>query len=132
MALFLLHLLLLLLLLLLLSSLSSTPYKKSKTIKKPQLFYQKKKQLSFNNFLFSLLISSYITREGTIFNEQGKLKKLANDDGEVLIKEGSYQYKSPEGEAISLKYVADEDGFRPEGSHLPVPVQPVQPVFTEN
>ena len=33
----------------------------------------------------------------------------------------SYQYYAPEGELISLKYLADENGFQPEGDHLPTP-----------
>lgn len=34
---------------------------------------------------------------------------------------GSYSYTSPEGEFIQLKYTADENGYHPEGDHLPTP-----------
>lgn len=34
---------------------------------------------------------------------------------------GEFGYVSPEGEAIQLSYVADENGFQPSGSHLPTP-----------
>ena len=34
---------------------------------------------------------------------------------------GQYEYVSPEGEKISISYTADENGFQPQGDHLPVP-----------
>ncbi|KAH8360489.1 hypothetical protein KR200_006881 [Drosophila serrata] len=34
---------------------------------------------------------------------------------------GSTNYVSPEGIPISLTYVADENGFQPQGAHLPTP-----------
>lgn len=39
-------------------------------------------------------------------------------DGSVR---GHFSYFSPEGKQISLSYIADKDGFRPIGDHLPVP-----------
>lgn len=33
----------------------------------------------------------------------------------------SYSYYSPEGELISVTYTADENGFQPQGDHLPTP-----------
>ncbi|XP_016955536.1 pupal cuticle protein Edg-78E [Drosophila biarmipes] len=34
---------------------------------------------------------------------------------------GSHSYISPEGIPISLTYTADENGFQPQGAHLPTP-----------
>lgn len=34
---------------------------------------------------------------------------------------GFSQYISPEGELVTMKYVADENGFHVEGSHIPTP-----------
>lgn len=34
---------------------------------------------------------------------------------------GSYSYTSPEGQLIQVNYVADENGYRPQGAHLPTP-----------
>lgn len=34
---------------------------------------------------------------------------------------GSAQYYSPEGALIHLTYTADENGFQPQGAHLPTP-----------
>ncbi|XP_046393432.1 pupal cuticle protein 20-like [Ischnura elegans] len=62
----------------------------------------------------------YITGDGTTVTEVGKLVPTADGKGYVLVKEGSYQYKTPEGRTINLKYLADENGFQPIGDHLPV------------
>ncbi|CAH0556915.1 unnamed protein product [Brassicogethes aeneus] len=35
--------------------------------------------------------------------------------------QGSYSYTSPEGELVQVSYVADGNGFRPTGSHIPTP-----------
>ncbi|XP_018579173.1 pupal cuticle protein 20-like [Anoplophora glabripennis] len=32
---------------------------------------------------------------------------------------GAFSYLAPNGQTVSVSYVADENGFRPEGSHLP-------------
>ncbi|XP_067648306.1 pupal cuticle protein Edg-78E-like [Eurosta solidaginis] len=34
---------------------------------------------------------------------------------------GSSQYYSPDGQLIQLTYTADENGFQPQGAHLPTP-----------
>ncbi|XP_075162355.1 pupal cuticle protein Edg-78E-like [Haematobia irritans] len=34
---------------------------------------------------------------------------------------GGYGYYSPEGQLIQVSYVADEEGFKPSGKHLPTP-----------
>lgn len=33
---------------------------------------------------------------------------------------GEFSYTAPEGDKIQLTYVADQDGFQPQGAHLPV------------
>lgn len=35
--------------------------------------------------------------------------------------QGNFAYSSPEGEQIALSYIADENGFQPQGAHLPTP-----------
>ncbi|KAF7264866.1 hypothetical protein GWI33_022018 [Rhynchophorus ferrugineus] len=54
--------------------------------------------------------------ENQIFaEEQGYLK-----DGNTQVKQGQYQYTAPDGQIIKLIYTADENGFHPQGAHLPV------------
>lgn len=41
--------------------------------------------------------------------------------GDIQVIQGSFSYLAPDGTPISLKYIADETGFHPEGDHLPTP-----------
>ena len=41
---------------------------------------------------------------------------------------GAYSYSSPDGTPIVLTYTADENGFQPEGTHLPTP-PPIPPLI---
>ncbi|XP_022227743.1 endocuticle structural glycoprotein SgAbd-3 [Drosophila obscura] len=80
--------------------------------------------------------SSYETSNGIRVENIGYLKKIIipkteTSDGQVideheelvLVQTGSYSYSDPEGNIITLRYVADENGFQPEGDHLPVAPQ---------
>ncbi|NP_001166719.1 cuticular protein RR-1 motif 32 precursor [Bombyx mori] len=64
---------------------------------------------------------SYETGNGIAAQEQGYLKNAGAKDAEAQVAQGSFTYTSPEGIPISVSYVADENGFRPEGAHLPTP-----------
>nr|CAD7569458.1 unnamed protein product [Timema californicum] len=67
-----------------------------------------------------MLISVTNLPIGTRVSEQGILKPNADGTDNVLVKQGSFSYISPEGQPISLSYIADELGFRAKGDHLPV------------
>nr|WJW74115.1 endocuticle structural glycoprotein Abd-8 [Propylea japonica] len=64
--------------------------------------------------------------------EEGYLKELGPDpdaEGQTLnaqVQQGSYSYTSPDGQNITVHYIADETGFHPTGDHLPTP-PPVSP-----
>ncbi|XP_063361331.1 endocuticle structural glycoprotein SgAbd-2-like [Cydia amplana] len=64
---------------------------------------------------------SYETGNGITAQEQGYLKNAGVKDAEAQVAQGSYSYTSPEGIPITITYVADENGFRAEGAHLPTP-----------
>ncbi|CAH0558100.1 unnamed protein product [Brassicogethes aeneus] len=59
---------------------------------------------------------AYETGNHIYAEEAGYLK-----DPDTILAQGQYQYTSPEGQTIRLAYTADENGFRPQGGHLPTP-----------
>ncbi|GLV39273.1 Cuticular protein 49Aa [Carabus blaptoides fortunei] len=64
---------------------------------------------------------SYETGNQITAEEKGYVKNAGNPDQETQVAEGQYSYTSPEGEKISIVYIADENGFQPQGDHLPTP-----------
>ncbi|XP_063587665.1 larval cuticle protein 1-like [Penaeus indicus] len=38
----------------------------------------------------------------------------------AIVKAGQYSYTAPDGSLIEIKFVANENGFQPQGAHLPV------------
>ncbi|XP_023943615.2 endocuticle structural glycoprotein SgAbd-2 [Bicyclus anynana] len=64
---------------------------------------------------------SYETGNGIQAQEQGYLKNAGIKDAEAQVAQGSYSYTGPEGIPITVTYIADENGFRAEGAHLPTP-----------
>lgn len=41
--------------------------------------------------------------------------------GDTETAQGSYSYTAPNGQVITVTYTADENGFHPQGAHLPTP-----------
>lgn len=62
---------------------------------------------------------SYETSDGVAAQAQGQLKNVGTEDEAIVVK-GSYQFVGNDGVTYTVKYVADENGFQPEGAHLPV------------
>ncbi|XP_055533851.1 larval cuticle protein 65Ag1-like [Wyeomyia smithii] len=60
---------------------------------------------------------AYDTSNGIRHQESGQLKSIA--DAAAVVVTGTYTYTAPDGQTITLNYVADENGFHPEGAHLP-------------
>ncbi|XP_047514436.1 endocuticle structural glycoprotein ABD-4-like [Pieris napi] len=75
-------------------------------------------------------VYSYETENGIKADEQGTLKKGSGpDSNDVIVAQGAFSYTAPDGTVINLNYVADdENGFRPEGAHLPTP-PPIPPAI---
>ena len=61
---------------------------------------------------------SYQTGNGIEAEEQGELKQ-GGEEGIASVR-GSYSYTADDGTPISVSYTADENGFQPQGAHLPV------------
>ncbi|CAL8091576.1 unnamed protein product [Orchesella dallaii] len=58
-------------------------------------------------------------RGGEYVDEYGQLVR----SDAMISKSGSYSFTTPEGQQIQTNWVADENGFRAEGAHLPRPVE---------
>ncbi|CAH1372968.1 unnamed protein product [Tenebrio molitor] len=59
---------------------------------------------------------SFETANHIVQQETGHLKSA--DSSTV---QGSYSYTAPDGQTYTVNYVADENGYRADGAHLPTP-----------
>nr|CAI5869128.1 unnamed protein product [Callosobruchus analis] len=66
------------------------------------------------------MFSSFEADNGISAQEQGQLKG-GNAQEAVGEAQGQFQYTSPDGTPLQITYVANENGFQPQGAHLPVP-----------
>nr|QGN67028.1 cuticular protein CP7 [Galeruca daurica] len=64
--------------------------------------------------------SSYKTGNGITVEEQGVLKNAGNKDAETEEVQGIFEYTAPDGSPIHVTYIANENGFQPQGAHFPV------------
>lgn len=63
---------------------------------------------------------SYETADGISKQESGVMTNQGTEDEAPSVR-GSYSYTAPDGTLITVNYIADKDGFRAEGAHLPTP-----------
>lgn len=61
---------------------------------------------------------SYETSDGVSRDEEAQLKNVGTEQ-EALSVRGSYSFVAPDGQTYTVNYIADENGFQPEGAHLP-------------
>ncbi|CAG9858884.1 unnamed protein product [Phyllotreta striolata] len=62
---------------------------------------------------------SFETANGIKIEEKGYLKDGANSSEKIQVIEGSVSYTDNEGNPVNLRYIADENGYQPEGDHIP-------------
>ncbi|XP_043269765.1 endocuticle structural glycoprotein SgAbd-8-like [Venturia canescens] len=63
---------------------------------------------------------AYETENGINVQESGQPGPVNEEGQPAVVAQGSFQYTAPDGTPISVSYVADENGFQPQGAHLPV------------
>lgn len=64
----------------------------------------------------------YVTAEGTVVSERGRLVPTPDGHAYVLVVDGETSFIGDDGKTYVTKYSAGLDGTKMEGSHLPVPV----------
>ena len=72
--------------------------------------------------MFRLKCCSFETGHGIVVEESSSQKQvgiLPEESG--AISNGSYSYTNPDGSVITVNWVADENGFKASGDHLPTP-----------
>ncbi|KAG5317894.1 CUD1 protein, partial [Pseudoatta argentina] len=66
---------------------------------------------------------AYETENGIAASEQGSPQPVGPKGDPAVIAQGQFQYTAPDGTPIALQYTADENGFHPQGAHLPIAPQ---------
>lgn len=57
--------------------------------------------------------------DGTRHEQSGYIRAGPDPEHPIQVIQGVISYISPEGQQIDLQYIADENGFQPQGAHLP-------------
>ncbi|XP_022907034.1 flexible cuticle protein 12-like [Onthophagus taurus] len=61
---------------------------------------------------------AYETSNGIAADEQGSLQNAGTDNESISVR-GQFKYVGPDGVTYTVTYVADENGFQPQGAHIP-------------
>ncbi|CAH1975459.1 unnamed protein product [Acanthoscelides obtectus] len=61
----------------------------------------------------------YETENGIAAQEQGRPRQVGPEL--AVVAQGAFSYTAPDGTPIQVTYIADENGFQPQGAHLPIP-----------
>lgn len=76
-----------------------------------------------NDFLIKFIYffdisNSYETSDGVSRQEEAELKNIGTEN-EALSVRGTITWIADDGQQYTLNYIADENGFQPQGDHLP-------------
>ncbi|KAG5877061.1 hypothetical protein JTB14_014544 [Gonioctena quinquepunctata] len=64
---------------------------------------------------------NYETGNGISAHAQGQVKAGANPGETELEVSGSYEYTNEDGSKVQVTYIANKDGYQPQGDILPTP-----------
>lgn len=67
---------------------------------------------------FFFLYFSFETSDGQSKQETGELIHPGTENEAIAVR-GAYSYVGPDGNVYTVTYIADENGFQPQGVHLP-------------
>ena len=67
------------------------------------------------------VVSSFETENGIYASESGRPVEGYGDEESYDVN-GQFSYTGPDGVVYKVVYVADANGFQPQGAHLPTPV----------
>ncbi|XP_064542632.1 larval cuticle protein 65Ag1-like [Drosophila montana] len=59
------------------------------------------------------------TSDGSSAQAEGQLNNIGSENESLAVR-GSFSYIGDDGQTYQVNYVADENGFQPQGAHLPV------------
>ncbi|KAM3956659.1 flexible cuticle protein 12-like [Aphomia sociella] len=59
------------------------------------------------------------TSNGISQQEEGQLSNVGPENVPAIVVRGQFSYPGPDGQVYTVTYVADENGFQPQGAHLP-------------
>lgn len=66
----------------------------------------------------TLFFHSVETSDGQVKEEQGEVVNAGQENESIAVR-GQYSYPGPDGVTYTVSYLADENGFQPQGAHLP-------------
>ncbi|XP_037939267.1 larval cuticle protein 65Ag1-like [Teleopsis dalmanni] len=61
---------------------------------------------------------AYETSDGVSANAEGHLNNVGSENEAIQVR-GSYSFVADDGQTYTVNYIADENGFQPQGAHLP-------------
>lgn len=64
---------------------------------------------------------SFETSDGISRQEEGHLIDQGTDNEGISVR-GSYSYIGDDNKIYTVNYIADRNGFQPQGDHLPIPL----------